>query len=248
VTWTSGTTSVATINAAGLATGVSAGSSNITATLGSVTSPAAVLTVTKTLQSVAVTPATASIAVGAVQQFTATGTYSDGSTANLTTSVTWTSGTTSVATINAAGLATGVSTGSSNITATLGSVTAQAAVLTVTTAGGEPAIAITLLDQAAPGSSFYVDLQVTNTGSGVANGVSINQMSFRILGGSGSVTVASPALPIAVGTLNAGASTTVRVYVNVAGTVSRFAIGETGTVLDGSGTTFSFGSSEVVVY
>ena len=53
-----------------------------------------VLTVTAaTLVSIAVTPANPSIAKGTTQQFTATGTYSDSSTANITSSVTWSSGT-----------------------------------------------------------------------------------------------------------------------------------------------------------
>ena len=56
----------------------------------------------------------------------ATGTYSDGSTAVLTSKVTWTSGTVGVATINSSGLATGVSAGTSVITATLGAVNGTA--------------------------------------------------------------------------------------------------------------------------
>ena len=84
------------------------------------------------LNSIAVTPAPVIITQGSTQQFTATGTYSDNSTQNLTSAVTWASGTTSVATINAAGLATGVSPGTSNITAKQGAVTSPAAVLTVT--------------------------------------------------------------------------------------------------------------------
>lgn len=47
----------------------------------------------KTLNAITVTPASVSVAVGANQAFTATGTYSDGSTANITSSVTWASGT-----------------------------------------------------------------------------------------------------------------------------------------------------------
>ena len=62
-----------------------------------------VLTVTAaTLQSIAVTPANPSIAKGATQQFTATGTFSDNSTQNLTAQVTWASATTTVATITPA--------------------------------------------------------------------------------------------------------------------------------------------------
>ena len=46
VTWSSATTSTATINASGLATGVAAGTTNITASLNGITSPAVVLAVT----------------------------------------------------------------------------------------------------------------------------------------------------------------------------------------------------------
>src|SRR5258708_28332326 len=55
--WASGTTTVATINATGLATGVGAGTSTISATSGTITG-STVLTVTPpTLVSIAVTPA-----------------------------------------------------------------------------------------------------------------------------------------------------------------------------------------------
>jgi hypothetical protein len=87
----------------------------------------------KSLVSIAVTPANPSIAKGATQQFTATGTYSDGSTQNLTNSVSWTSSNTSLSTISNTGLASGVGPGSSTIQATSGSVTGSTT-LTVTTA------------------------------------------------------------------------------------------------------------------
>jgi 6-phosphogluconolactonase (cycloisomerase 2 family) len=137
VTWTSGTMSVATITASGgLATGVAAGSSTITATMGKVSGTASLTVTAATLVSIAVTPPTPSITVGAMQQFKATGTYSDASTKDLSSQVTWNSATTSVATITASGgLATGVAIGTSNITATLGTVFSPADVLTVTAAG-----------------------------------------------------------------------------------------------------------------
>jgi hypothetical protein len=133
VTWSSGTPAAATINSAGLATGVAVGSSTISAALGGVTG-STVLTVTApvvVLQTITVAPASASIAKGKTQSFTATGTFSDNSTQNLTTQVTWASGSPAVATISASGVATGVGTGSASITATLNGVTGQA-VLTVT--------------------------------------------------------------------------------------------------------------------
>ncbi len=101
VTWTSSSPAVATVAATtGLATGVSAGSTQIVATLGSVVSPADTLTVNAiTLQSIAVSPTNPSIIPSQTQQFTATGTYSDGSTKNITTTVTWASSSPAVATI-----------------------------------------------------------------------------------------------------------------------------------------------------
>ena len=86
------------------------------------------VTNTKTLTSIAVTPASpAHLKVGATQQFTATGTFSDGTTSDITATVTWHSGTTATATISAAGLATGVAAGTTAITATQGAVTSTPA-------------------------------------------------------------------------------------------------------------------------
>lgn len=90
---------------------------------------------TPTLVSIAVTPTAPSMNVGGTQQFTATGTYSDSSTANITSSVTWASGTPATATINSAGLATGVAAGTTAITATSGSIVSPAVTLTVNATG-----------------------------------------------------------------------------------------------------------------
>jgi hypothetical protein len=96
-----------------------------------------------TLASIAVTPANASISVGSTQQFLATGTYSDNSTQDLTATATWSSSNSSVATIvPRTGLATGSATGTTQISATLGSVASPQSPLTVTSSGGgNPAVA-----------------------------------------------------------------------------------------------------------
>jgi nidogen-like/uncharacterized protein DUF11/Big-like domain-containing protein/List-Bact-rpt repeat protein len=114
VTWSSGNTAIATINAnSGVATGVTAGGP-ITITATSTQTPGimgtAQLTVTVqvTLVSIAVTPANPTVVVGQNQQFTATGTFSDGTKQDLTASVVWASSNTESATITAGGLATGV--------------------------------------------------------------------------------------------------------------------------------------------
>ncbi len=120
--WTVAKASVATINSAGLATPVAAGSTMVTATLSGI-SGAAMLTVTAaTVKSIAVSPGTASIAASATQQFKATATYSNGSTGDVTSTASWASSNTTVATISSAGLATGLTAGSSTITASLGGV------------------------------------------------------------------------------------------------------------------------------
>jgi hypothetical protein len=136
VTWSSSSTTVATINSAGLATGAGPGSTTITATSGSVSGTAALTVQGTTLTSITVAPAMAAIFVAGTQQFTATGNYSDGTQQNLTSSVTWTSSSTTVATINNAGLATGVGVGTTTITATSGSISGTAQLTVTTNTGG----------------------------------------------------------------------------------------------------------------
>jgi WD40 repeat protein len=101
-----------------------------------------------TLTSIAVTPTSPSIVVGATQAFAATGTYSDNSTQNLTTQVAWTSANTAVATISASGLATGVGAGSSTISASLSGVTGS----TTLTVQSAPALVITSVSPLASGT------------------------------------------------------------------------------------------------
>ena len=74
------------------------------------------------LLSISVTPGNPSVPAEITGQFTASGTYSDGTTHDITTQVTWTSSDTSVATVNSSGLATAVAAGTTTITATSGSI------------------------------------------------------------------------------------------------------------------------------
>ena len=140
VTWASSGTSVATIsNAAGTngqATTLSTGTSAITASLGTVASPATILTVVPaTLVSIALTPTSPVVPRGLTQQFTAIGSYTDGSTQDVTTQVSWSSSNTLVASISNApgsnGRATAQSTGTSSITAVRSAITSPAATMTV---------------------------------------------------------------------------------------------------------------------
>ncbi len=135
VSWSSDRSPAVWVNSTGLAVGNAECSATITAELNGI-SGTTTLTVTPapataSLVSLAVTPANPSIAMGSTQQFQATGTFSDNSTAGLTSQVSWSSGSPAIATITTGGLATGVMAGSSLITATLNAISG-AATLTVT--------------------------------------------------------------------------------------------------------------------
>jgi hypothetical protein len=69
--------------------------------------------------------------VGTYKQFTATGTYPNGSTSDVTSQVIWNSSNLTVATISSSGVATCVASGTTNISANLGKLKSQPVVLTV---------------------------------------------------------------------------------------------------------------------
>ena len=133
-TWSSSAPGVATIAAGGLAKGVTKGTTTISATLSSITGSTTLTVTAPVLVSMAVTPANASIFRGQKQQFTATGTYSDGSMQNLTSTVTWSSSVPGVATISTTGLAKAVKAGETTIEAALGAIE-DSTTLTVLTGG-----------------------------------------------------------------------------------------------------------------
>jgi hypothetical protein len=134
VTWTSSSSSIATISNAqgsiGLARGVGPGSATIAAVFSSQVGTATLTVTNATLSSIAVTPASASISVGALQQFDATGTFSDGSVLGITGQAAWSSSDVNVATISAHGVASGASAGTATIKATMDGVSGTA-ILTV---------------------------------------------------------------------------------------------------------------------
>jgi uncharacterized protein YjdB len=132
-TWSS-STSAATVDSNGLVTGSSAGTSTITATIGSKSGSAVATVSAAMLQTISLTPLTASIATGQTQAFNANGLFSDGSQTDITNAVSWASSATNFATVDQAGLATGASAGASTISASSGAATPGTAALTVTPA------------------------------------------------------------------------------------------------------------------
>jgi hypothetical protein len=134
VTWTSSSSGIATLSnssgSIGLATGVSPGTVTVSAIFNGQVGTATLTVTNATLTSITVSPITAAISVGGSQQFTAKGTFSDGSVAGITNQVSWTSSNPAIATVTAIGAANGGSAGTSTISASMNGVTGTA-ILTV---------------------------------------------------------------------------------------------------------------------
>jgi len=125
VTWSSNSNSIAVVSTSGLLTGMAAGTIGISATLGTLSGTTQVTVSAPTVASIAVTPVGLTLGIGINQQYVATATYSDGSSADLTNGVTWSSSDTTMATIDSSGLATTVAAGQVTITATAGALSDQ---------------------------------------------------------------------------------------------------------------------------
>lgn len=250
--WSSSNSSLATIGLhTGLARGIAAGTATITAASGKVTGSATLTVTAAVLTSITVKPAKASVAAGKTQQFTATGTYNNGTTQNLTNSATWTSSATSVATVGSGGLATGVAPGSATITATSGTIsgsgtlTVTAAVLTsIAVTPVNPSFALgTTLPLVATGT--YSDgstLVLTTSATWTTANAAI--ATVNNLGVATSVALGSTTVTATVGTISGSTTLTVSpaVLVSIAitpaiptiplGTTEQFTA--TGTYTDGS--------------
>jgi trimeric autotransporter adhesin len=156
VAWSVTNPKVATINAAGMATAVGQGYTEVIAQSNGiiVTSD-----VTVTLSSntgtgsgnpfITITPGTATETfVGETTQFEATGSLTGGASQNLNSQVTWISSNAQVATINSSGLATAVGAGTSTIIAQSGGINSTAT-LTVNIGTSSSAANITLVPTSA---------------------------------------------------------------------------------------------------
>ena len=129
-TWTSAAPSIAAVAtsgaASGLVTGLSAGVSRVSASLDARTAGADITITNAVLESITVTPATATIVAGTTQAFSARAFYSDATDLDVTKQVVWSSSSTMTATVanasGAQGIATGVNAGTANIIATIGAI------------------------------------------------------------------------------------------------------------------------------
>jgi hypothetical protein len=197
VTWTveNAASTNATISAAGLfAAGTVAGTVTVTATYDSESAEATVTVTPATLQSIAVTPVNQDIALGLAQQYTATGTYNDNSSANVTPSVTWSeiNGTGS-ASINTTGMLSTVGGGQGSVTvkAALGSVSGSTTANVVA-----PVLQSITVTPSAQTTALGLTQQYTATGN-YSDGSTSNLTSsatWSVINGSGSAAINSTGL------------------------------------------------------
>ena len=139
VTWVSTNSNVASIsNAAGSNGSVNAlsvGSTGISATSGAISGSSVVSVTATTLVSIALAPVAPRLNTGLSKQLTATATFSDDSTQDITSDAVWASTVPSVAAISnvsgSKGLATGLTVGTSAITASFKGLTSTSQTLTV---------------------------------------------------------------------------------------------------------------------
>jgi len=136
VSWSTYATNIATISSGGLLTGVSLGTTTVKAESGNVIGTTGVTIQNKAISSVSIQPLTQGLSVSGTNvpstvQFTATATYTDGTTGDVTSNCTWNAIPSSVVSISSTGLATALAVGTATVTATARGVTSNSATITV---------------------------------------------------------------------------------------------------------------------
>jgi uncharacterized protein YjdB len=193
--WSSSDNTIATVDAAGTVTGVSAGTVTISYSLG--TGCASVKTITVNLTPVAISPATSAVCIGSTVSFS-----------DATAGGAWTSSNTGVATVGGGtGIAGGVSAGTATISYTLGSCFATTTLsvnpnpVAITPAGAVSVCAgatTSLTDATAGGawSSSNATIATVNS-SGTVTGVAAGTATISYMTGAGCSVVKTITVNIA---------------------------------------------------
>jgi trimeric autotransporter adhesin len=220
VNWATSTPSIASISATGLLMGGKTGTARVVASKGSISTAVSVTVTPAILASLAISPATASIAKGTTQQFSALGTFTDGTIQDVTSVVAWTSSVPTVASAGA-GLVSGLAAGNTVITATAGAISASAAltvtnatVVSITLSPANPSLVVGLFQQFAASGVFsdsstqdisdvatwassmptVAGMNSAGLASGISPGTAVISASFEQVTGSSSVSVQAPSL------------------------------------------------------
>src|SRR5881396_1574686 len=155
------------------------GTLNVNAVFGGLSNVASGTTTASTapVATVTVSPASANVVVGALQQFTATPKDAGGNPLSGRV-VTWASGNTAFATVSGSGLVTGVAAGTVAITATSEGRSGSASI-TVTSGGGSILFTEGFEDNAFAGRGWYDNTSmVTTTAQHLPTGTSAAEMHF----------------------------------------------------------------------
>ncbi|MCA9504087.1 MAG: Ig-like domain-containing protein [Myxococcales bacterium] len=172
VVWTSSDEQHATIAGGGMASTVAQGAATISASQEGVTGTTDLTVGPPVVVSVAVTPETATIPVGATQQLTATAIYSDGSTQDVTTPALWSTRSIELEignTLSTKGLATALLQGTAGATALYDGIRSNIAVLTLTA----PALASITISPTDPIVALAATPAFTATGT-YSNGATVD--------------------------------------------------------------------------
>ncbi|MBI5499403.1 MAG: Ig-like domain-containing protein [Deltaproteobacteria bacterium] len=224
VTWDSSDPAVATIDAAGVATGVAAGETTITAAMDGITSNDATLTVTEApLVSVTVDPVTGTLHAGSAETLalTATANYADGSSADVTTTATWASSDDTIATVsNAAGTEGVVSPDAANIgvaqiTATFDGVTSGPAIINVVVSS-----VVTDVEVAPATASIVAGTTQAFMATATFEDGRTSDVTATATWTSSALAIASVAVTGVATGLTPGAATITATYTGVAGTAT----------------------------
>lgn len=171
VNWTSSDSTIGDIDTKGLLTTLDLGSTQVSATINNIISDVINVTVNPAVVvSIDITPSSAQILRLDTVDFTANGTYSDGTTRDITNLVTWSSSDTSIVSISSwgqSGRATGLLEGNATITATINSVEKNASIDVIE--GTLTSISITIPSQIEEGRTGSLSAEGTYTNG--ANGI-----------------------------------------------------------------------------
>src|SRR5207302_591253 len=140
--------SIASIDNAGLATGLAIGGVTVTATSGSISGSSNLQVTAPTLLSILVTPNSTSVPLGISQSFTATGVFSNGDSQDLAAAV-WSSSDSTDVPIDSSGSVQTLAVGTVTISVTYGSITGStsftvlpAALVSIALNPGNPSLAL----------------------------------------------------------------------------------------------------------
>jgi trimeric autotransporter adhesin len=136
------------------------------------------------LTSIAITGAAGNLDIGATRQYTATGTYNDGSSRDITSSLNWTTSNASVAKVSS-GLVTALAAGSSTVTASLDSASSKADIVV------NPALSNVVISS--PNPALTIGSSVSLTATGVFTDSSTKDLTGDVSWSSSDSAVASVA-------------------------------------------------------